>query len=251
MSRKIIRRFISWRTRSRVLSLDAPTHSVASDPSSVFRSIDTLPLDRFITCICPPEDQEETPEPTERDLSALIISGTPTTEELVIAWTIIFLQYVDASRDSNTRYRITMARDIERLRGKFTRIEALLFCLQTIRVQEAVELLQGMGNEDLAFPGDDLPQYFADLNLARGRSREIRLDLELLEIELAEFVASEDMTPRERANKLSFLNILSRIATFKKVAVIRTSEITVAEFCAMFNEYLDHIKAVNHKKPIG
>lgn len=235
--------FWSW-IRSRDLLSKSPELLKTSPSSSWFRDIDELPLDRFISIICAPDEDPDQP----RDLSLLIKTGEPAREDLESAWIAIFLQYVDASRDSKTRFKIALAREIAILEARLSQIESLLFLLQTLRVQEAVDILRSKGNEDLVFPADNIDQYFEDLNLARNRSREIKIDLELKIIERNEFNKSENLEINKRADKASFLNILARIATFKKVAVIRTSEITVAEFCAMLAEYLDTNKAVSTNK---
>jgi hypothetical protein len=213
------------------------SNSSKSEPSPVstgrlYRSIQTLPLDRFITAVC------------DEDLSSLIIEGVPTEEELNAAWTDIFLEYLDANNDNGARYKITLRRDIAVLEAKLTQVESSLYVLQIYHVQELVDVLRGLGYEDLQLDPANIDQYFADLNDVRNRSRELKIDKELKEIELSELEASDSKKERKRADRQSFLNILSRIATFKHVAIIRTSEITVAEFCAMFSEYLDNIKAI-------
>lgn len=217
---------------------------------SLYRTINELLLDRFITVLC------------DGDLSALVKPGflRPSDEELNLCWSGIFLEYLDASEDNQTRYKITLARDIEILRARLSQIESLILILRTMRHPEAVTMLQAKDNEDLLFPADDLDQYHADINMSWDRSREIKIDLDLKILEKSEIEESEKTAEEislksgiapPKANRTMFLNILATIATYKKVAVIRTSEITVAEFCAMFREYLDHIKAVKAqlKKP--
>lgn len=239
-------------TRSKDGNLSSSQPAPGSPPESLFRSIEELLLDRFITVLC------------DGDFSALVKPGflRPSEEELNLCWAGIFLEYLDASEDNQTRYKITLARDIEILRARLSQIESLILILRTMRHPEAVSMLQAKDNEDLEFPADDLDQYHADINMSWDRSREIKIDLDLKIIEKTEIEDSEKKAEIEqlkagiapqKASRPMFLNILARLATFKKVAVIRTSEITVAEFCAMFREYLDHIKAVKaqQKKPFA
>lgn len=246
------RRLLSFtRTRSKAGDISSNLPPTVSPSESLFQSIEDLFLDRFITVLC------------DGDLTALVRPGylPPSDEELNLCWAGIFLEYLDASEDNQTRYKITLARDIEILRARLSQIESLVLILRTMRHPEAVAMLQAKDNEDLLFPEDDQNQYFADVNMSWDRSREIKIDLDLKIIEKAEIDETEKKAEEvklragiapQKASRPMFLNILARLATFKKVAIIRTSEITVAEFCAMFREYLDHIKAITaqHKKPL-
>lgn len=200
-------------------------------------------MDRFITVLC------------DQDLTALLKPGKtfePSDELLADIWAGIFLEYLDASGDNTTRHKINLARDIAILTARLSQIESLVLILRTMRHEEAIQLLQAKGNQDLSFPKDQ-NQYTADVNMAWDRSRETKIDLELLIIEKTELEEEEKRVkeaelaagiPQKKADRSHFLSILARLATHKSVAVIRTSEITVAEFCAMFREYLDHIKAL-------
>ncbi len=216
--------------------------SPAVIPSSrLFRNIDELPLDRFIICI------------TDEDLSALIkdpadlFTGLVSVEELNNLWGEIFLDYIDLTADANTRYRLSLSREIKIKEAKLTQIEGYLFLLQTIYSEEAAALLccERLGFEDIVLDPTEIDDYFAKLNNIKTRSRETKIDIDLMTIELDELNESDKKIDDRKADKKYFLNILARIATFKKVAVIRTSEISVAEFCAMFSEYLDYIKALS------
>lgn len=230
------------RTRSTAgnISSSQPSPGLALSPETLYQSINDLPLDRFITILC------------DGDLSQLIktAGALPTEEELNLTWAGIFLEYLDASEDNTTRYKITLAKDIEIYKAKLSQIESLVLILRTMRHPEAVAMLQAKDNQDLLFPADNMDQYQDDVNMAWDRSREIKIDLELKLIERQELEEEDKRVeeariqagiPEKKASRTMFLNILARLATFKKVAVIRTSEITVAEFCAMFREYLDHI----------
>jgi hypothetical protein len=241
------------RTRSSVTNTSSSPRPPALElyRGSVYRSINELPLDRFIACLCGPvsslDPGDEQPE-ENLDLSPLIKPGQEGVQippdALIEAWGDIFLEYMDASRDDKARHKIQLASRIAQLDAQLQIIETSLVILQTLRVQELVEILQRKGNEDLLYPAEDLDQYFEDLNMTRHRTAEKKIDYKLLKIELEELEASETREEvGQRAERIHFTNVLARIATFKHVAVIRQSEITVAEFLAMFNEYLEYIQS--------
>lgn len=208
----------------------------------IYRSLETLPLDRFIVCVC------------DGDLSALIIKPDPDQEIpallLLEAWNDIFLDYLDASRDNTSRYRQNMETKVAIYSAQLDQIGVCLMGLQVVIRPEFVEPLQRMEVTDYDCAAlDQLFQtskkdYFAELNLIKSRSVEKKIDKELLEIELVELAKSEEMQEKKRADRLTFVNILSRISTYKNVAVIHSSQLSTLEFCAMFNEYLDHINAL-------
>jgi hypothetical protein len=221
----------------------AENHKRPANPSSkLYRTLD-LPLDKFIVCVC------------EGDLAPLIISGEPTTEEVLEAWGEIFLDYMDSMRDNKARYKLDMEIKIQILDARLDQADTALLIMQTVIHPEAVATLQRLNltdyNQELfdrMFAGDK-DAYFEELNLIKNRSREFKIDRDLLTIELEEYVKSEELAEQKKADRSTFLNILSRIATYKHVALIRASEITTAEFVAMFNEYLDHINALKASKP--
>jgi hypothetical protein len=218
----------------------SPQGNHSGQAPRLYRTIHDLPLDKFISALC------------DQDFNALVISGNPSQEELSQAWDEIFLDYLDLNGDNDARMDITLAKDIAILSARLQQIETCLFFLQVFHVQEVADILTDIGFEDVSLDPSDLEQYFENLNIIRLRSKEIKIDIELKEIELTELRESKKKTPAKRADRSSFLNILSRIATYKHTAVIRASEISVAEFCAMFAEYLDHIKALKvsaDKKP--
>lgn len=208
-----------------------PEENHSDQAPRFYRSIHELPLDKFISALC------------DGDFQALVISGTASEKHLAAVWDDIFYDYLDLNRDNDARLDLTLCKDIAILSARLQRVETCLYLLQTIYVQEVADLLKEDGFEIRLDP-DNMDQYFEDLNLIRLQSREIKIDLELKQIELSELRESKSKEKGKKADRSSFLNILSRIATFKHVAIIRASEISVAEFCAMFGEYLDHIKAL-------
>lgn len=238
MPKRIRLPFSSTKTRSRGGNSARRAAQAANLLPALYLTLDELPLDKFIVCVC------------DEDLTALVKDKKDipnvTPEELITTWNDLFLDYVDLSKEAQTRYRITLKRDIALFTSRVQRIESALVILGTpLFIKRLADIVQEIkGFEDITLDPTDMDKYFSDLQLIRDRSREMKIDADLKKIELEELIKSEAMEEQKRADKLSFLNILARIATYRKVAVIRTSELTVAEFCAAFNEYLDYIEAV-------
>lgn len=172
---------------------------------------------------------------------ALIVGST---------WSQLFMDYLDLNKHNKARYRFSVERDIAILSARLQQIETCIGVLRTFYHYELADHLRQMDEEFASFEFNpaDQNEYQSDLNAVWDRSREIRIDKELKEMELEEIKESDRLAPLKKATHQSFVNILARIATFRKVAVIRTSELTVAEFVAAFNEYLDACKALEAPK---
>lgn len=237
---------------------------------SLFPDIHTLPLDRFIRCVCdddlgaliiegenPPvlELRKQLSDATDPEIIRTLSIALETAEIRLAQiigsrWEEIFLDYLDMCKDDRIRFKVSLEKEIAILGARLQQIETCLFTLTTIYVKDLVDHLHGMGYTDFKLDPTDLRQYEEDLNGVKDRSREMKIDRDLKVIELEELIESAKKEGSRKADRISFTNILSRVATYKGVAVIRSSEITVSEFVAMFNEYLDHIKALKtSKKP--
>lgn len=238
MGRKIKLTFSSTKTRSKGGNTASKARQSANLSPLLYRTLRELPLDRFITCIC------------DDDLTALVKNADDfdrvKPEELILCWNDLFLDYIDLSQDSQTRYKITLKRDIAIFDARVAQIESSLTILGTpLFVKRVADHVQGIkGFEDIELDPADMDKYFADLQLIYNRSRELHIDSELKKIELEELLKSEELQASKKSDRATFLNILSHIATYRKVAVIRTGELTVEEFCAAFTEYLDYCNAV-------
>jgi hypothetical protein len=232
------------RKKSKSISISIPPEAgnFAKEPppevspsSNLYRSLE-IPLDRFIRVYC------------EDDFLALIIDNkepAPDIEELMEAWSDIFLDYVDANGDNETRHKVNLQTQHAIYSARYDRAKGFISILQIMYVQAALDELRTVpAFEDAELDPADQSAYFERLNIYNNRTAEIKIDRDLAAIELAEMIANEQKGEVKKAEKSHFLNILSRIATYKKVAVIHTRELTTAEFCAMFAEYLDYINAL-------
>lgn len=195
----------------------------------------------------------------DENLRALVKPGTDpeSIDELLLAeaWLSLFLDYLDANKNNQHRYKNELLRDLTLLELKVAKIDSILNVLQILfkhKIDRAdlldpivAELnLYGFECSTADFPIEDEGRFFETMNDIKNRSAETVIDLKLKQIEVDEMTESEGrQETAPRVTRQDFLNRLARIATFKKVAVIRTSELFVAEFLAAFNEYLDHINA--------
>lgn len=205
---------------------------------SLYQNCDQLPLDRFINILI------------DDDLKQLIITGEPPMHILAQAWIDIYFEYYDTQSSIDGKYKLQLLKEIALLECALLKIETILHCLSYTYSPELHAELVGIGYECELDP-HNIESYRESLQGVKNRSREIRIDIKLKQAELE--TLQEAAEKEKKVERSYFTNHLSRIATYKKVAVIKPKDITVAEFSAMCTEYLDYInnlkKRANHGIP--
>lgn len=252
MQKRTTRRLSSTKTPPWVTNLwrkRRPASSVLF-PENIYSTIETLPLDNFIALVTSGGEDPETGKELPLDLSFLIIEGECDPITLSEAWLGIFLDYLDANKQNHARYKIDLIRDIAILELRAVKVDAILQVLRTpLYVPELVQELNDLGL-DADLDPEDVDAYFEALNGIRDRAQELVIDVKLKRLELQELLESEDKEEGDqRVSRMYFVNVLSRIAHYRRVAVIRTGELTVAEFVAAFNDYLDYLDRSNKQPP--
>jgi hypothetical protein len=167
-------------------------------------------------------------------------------------WDDLFMDYLDASKENQVRYKFEVEREAAIMRSRLTRIESSVMILRLMFVPDLVEELYSIDDDFRDFPLDfegDPDGYFEDLDAIFQRSRDLKIDLELKELELENIVENESKQVHKKATRISFTNVLSRLAAHRGVVVIHSSQLSVLEFVSMFNQYLDDIKALKAVKP--
>lgn len=198
------------------------------NPYSLYLSCDHLPLDKFIRCIC------------DSDLQALVISGNVPLHILADAWADIFYEYLDMQQHNHSRYKIELIRDITKLQARLFRVETILYCLRIMYHPDIHAQLAALEIEVKLNPHDSA-EYLETLNAIHSRSREWAIDIKLKQAELESL--DEHGKDSGTIGKTYFTSVLAKIATYKRVPVIRTTEIMVTEFCAMYEEWIDYLQS--------
>lgn len=193
------------------------------------------PLDRFETCL------------KTGNLDALIISGTPSFGDLAEAWGNIYAEYLDLNNDNETIYLLQLQKEISLLTDLKVEVEtALQFLSLAILPGMAYiyrpELVTILKDRDFDFPFDlNNPQQYAEsLQEVENRLSPIRLQLEMNTKEYRDYISSKG---NQTIDANYFDKMLTRVARFRHIPVIRKTEITVKEFVLMIQDYLDFIKS--------
>src|SRR5581483_8044992 len=124
-----------------------------------YRSIHSLPLINFITCIC------------DDDLTALICEGNATNEQLAAAWETIYNEYLEAIKDENSEYIDKLTRDYNLLHTKHNVIKLLVDALTFAPVDYLIEQLKRWYELPVVLDPKDKPAFKKALALISARNQ--------------------------------------------------------------------------------
>ncbi len=212
-----------------------PQHSLTGSSSlTLYRSIDTLPLDRFITCIC------------DQDLLALVISGKPTPEELISAWNEIYDQYVIAVNDKEQQYILRLTKEINCLEFDYKLIGLCVTRLEIEHSDEVLGILKKLVPSNIKFNPADIEQYKKDLSLIISKSKRMIVEIENKRGELGRLAPEKG----ERITRSEFDKMVVRASKYMQNRIDKKLT-TVSEFVQIIDEMrkeADSIENINKSK---
>lgn len=196
-------------------------------------SIDDLLLSKFIACLC------------KQEYTQLVIDGEATLPDLLEAWSNLYAQFLDLMGDSESEYMLQLQKEIGLLTFKISTVQSILEVLWIIHDDRLVEVLKAFGFDTRKLTRDN-GEYRKELTRISNRLAKFRLRLQERTNELIAYQDSKgEGEEKETINETYFTKQLARLSRFQGYR-LRANEITVAEFGAVFKEYLNHFKA-KHK----
>lgn len=202
--------------------------TASSQPTELFHSCSQLPLDKFITAL------------VDRNLSAIVISGEPSPEQLSSAWNNIYYEYLELNASNETSYLFSLENDITLLSDEILNVETCLlylspewrvYCLG--REQELISLLRYYGYKQSI----DLtsPNYYKVLQVISNKLSAKKLRLNTKQKEFDDFTSAME---RKAITRAHFDTQLMRLSRFQGYA-LRAKDITVAEYIMIFKDCLE------------
>lgn len=173
-----------------------------------------LPLDRFIDCL------------VDNDLSQLIISGTPTPEQLQETWDKIYLEYCQLSQNGTYNETLELYREIYDLRAKISIVNNTIQYLQISYDRELVLILNKLALGCTVTEEDKGEVLIDKLNGVIARMKKWFPKLKQREKELEE-LRKENTGKVDRSYFDNWLDAISIDFGF----MIESSRITVSRFC--------------------
>lgn len=200
-----------------------------------YQHITELPLTRFIDCT------------VDDNLYALVISGSPSLEQLRQAWAQINLEHADVMGDHEHMLYVSLFRDIKILETTLAQIHWLVGQLREVYYVEFANRLNKLLLTHFKFDPADPKKYFDLLTgcINRSKAFKIDLDLKLIQFEVLQ-KSRKEQGEGKKPSREYYQALLITISDHAKYQVPDT--ITVFEFCDRIRRFNEYCKQVEKMK---
>lgn len=167
------------------------------------------------------------------DLSQLVISGHPSSEELSLAWATIYQEFIDGMQDKRSQFRVRLVNEIDKLSYDYRVIQ---LCVQRLSIGPcdwAIEQLRRRVRVAGEFNPEDQAHYFHQLLIVMNHSLSLKHRLTERQAEL------KIIYNREGAGAAltiqHFDSLIATVSLFAKFQINR-QKTTVSEFMELYKE---------------
>lgn len=196
----------------------------ASPSWKLYRRTTDLTLDRFITCYC------------DDDLTGLVISGKPPTEELQLAWDPILEDFSRRMATAEYTEIEDLTKEINLMKTCYNAVKTIVELLKFFPIQEVVDLTSPSLDFCLGFhyPLDlsDKAVFLMQLEGAMGHATPFYTEAMAMQVQLPK-VKPED-TPKKVTHEF-FDEVIVALSRYNKYKISKR-ETTVSEFTAMVQD---------------
>ncbi len=215
------------------------------------KTVHDLPLSKFIDCI------------VENNLSALIISGLPTEQQLHESWENIMNEYTEIIGTQEYRMYVQIFKEISLLKITLQQINAIAhkgtenldiddkdyFATGILRLtydEYFAKELNILLRTDCKFNWLDQKSYHAELDKCISRSKSIKIKIDLKNIQ---FEAIEEKNKNKSAAKIDRQYFTSILITLSDHAKFRIDEnIKMSEYCERVKRFSDYCESMKSKR---
>lgn len=186
-----------------------------------YRGTSEMPLSRFIKAA------------VNLDLRLLIISGTPDEADLVVAWGVIWQEFLDGMQDKKAQYKVKLMNEIDKLEYDYRVIQMCVQRLSFGQAQWAVEQLKRRVRVSGDFNPEDQATYFQQLLVVMNQALSLKHRLAERQAELNIVYKKEGA-----GSPLTFQQfdtLIARVALFAKFQINRQKTM-VSEFMEYYKE---------------
>lgn len=177
-------------------------------------------------------------------LSALIISGKPTDEDLVDSWNAMLLEYTEMLGDFEYKVYLQTFKEVELLRVNYECVGLLTNALRSFYSPYFIQELNLLLRMNLRLNAEDPESYYAELDKCDRRAKGIKLRLQLKEAELDVLRKKINSKEGEKVDKNYFTRVLVMLSQHNSFMV--TKDIMVNVYCEMIKQYAEYVEA--HKQ---
>lgn len=194
----------------------------SSPPWELFLTCETLTVDRFEKCL-------------NGDLTQIVKSGEPPIDDILEVWHDIYTEWLDLNQNSEALYLLSLQKDIAVNNEKIEQVETAIGFLKIGYDERLLKILHN-NNISCELDKNNPELYMENLEIAGNQLAHLKFDNERKQADYDEAMKSKDTAPK---NGKYFDKWLTAIARFRKIPVIRKSEITVSEFHFMVEDYIE------------
>jgi hypothetical protein len=194
-----------------------------------YRHITELPLSKFIDCM------------VDDNYYALVISGHPSDVELLSAWSDIQQEYADAIGTNEYRLYVALMRDVIMLSTTLEQINCLVSLLKRYYHPEILSRLNKLLNTSISLDPSVPDKYKATVKRFEMRSKGIKIDLDLKEIQL-QGMRKKMEESGIKPDRGYFHSVLVTISDHAKYHI--ADSITVFEYCERVKRYANYCDLV-------
>jgi len=205
--------------------------------SNIYRSINALPLHKFIDCII------------NQNLAAIIITGLPTQEELSEAWALILQQYSDAIGDNEHRLYANRTKQLAIETINYNLVIGLVDVLRKEYNKELCIELNKLLSTSFKFDYTNKENYEKDLSRCFNRAKGFKISIDLLQFQVNELEKKFQNKGGSKPTVEYYQSTLITLSDHAKYPI--NDSITVFEFCERikrFNNYCEQLKSNSKKK---
>lgn len=195
--------------------------------------ITELPLNRFIDCL------------VDGNINALVISGKPTGEDLMTAWVNIQAEYADAVGTNEYRLYVGILKEVLILGATMAQIDCLITLLEEFYHPEILSRLNKLLRTSFTLDPSDEEKYKATLKRFRMRSKGVKMDLDLKEIQLEGMKKKMEGTAT-KPDRAYYHSVLVTLSDYAKYHISDT--LTVFEYCERLRRYTNYCEQAKLNK---
>jgi hypothetical protein len=194
----------------------------------IYSDISKLPLSRFIDCS------------VDGDISALIIEGEPSQDELQAAWAQILEQYSEAVGDNEQKAMLSLFKEINRLQVNIDQVYLLVGAMKSYYVKLFAKELNKILNTSLSFDPQNQEAYENALKRCLSRCKAWELQKEL---KMSQYLALQKKFDglASKQSREYYSDIL--IALSNSAGYEISEEISVYKFCKRLKQLKKSMEA--------
>ena len=168
------------------------------------------------------------------NISALIVEGEPTAEQLAEAWASLFLEYCDLSEAHEATHRVRLWAEIEALKIKLNICQSWVDIISFMPSTEINKALWIVGYE-FELDKNKPAQYKEDIARINAELRSLRLDIKIKEAEYSAIEKSPNSS--DTIDVKYFSTIYTRINNYYKYNAVN-DQTKVEMYCALLREFV-------------